>query len=105
MSGPASPAAKPMRDRSLELTPRAVTELQRWLLLLAADDTAPRWSPIEDYGTPDALRAAAHWLVDNGHSHGLDVDLVGVLLALFSIDLREQMTTEIDGRRLPRDAA
>jgi hypothetical protein len=94
-----------MRNRSIELTPEAVRELQRWLLLLAADDTAPRWSPIEDYDTPDALRAAAHWLVDSGHSDGLDFDLVGVLLALLSIDLREQMTAEIEGRRLPRDAA
>jgi hypothetical protein len=94
-----------MRHHSIELTSEAVTELRRWLLLLAADDTAPRWSPIEDYDTPDALRAAAHWLVDNGHGHGLDADLVGVLLALFSIDLRSQMTAEIEGRRLPRDAA
>jgi hypothetical protein len=94
-----------MRNRSLELTPEAVRELRHWLLLLAADDTSPKWSPIEDYGTPDALRAAARWLVDTGHSHGLDVDLVGVLLALFSIDLRSQMAAEIEGRRLPRDAA
>jgi hypothetical protein len=94
-----------MRNRSIELTPEAVTELRRWLLLLAADDTAPRWNPIEDYPTPQALRAAAHWLVDNGHSHGMDVDLVGVLLALFSIDLRSHMTTEIEGRRFPQDAA
>jgi hypothetical protein len=94
-----------MRKRSIELTPEAVTELRRWLLLLAADATAPRWNPIEDYDTPQPLRAAAHWLVDNGHSHGMDVDLVGVLLALFSIDLRSEMTAEIDRRRLPQDAA
>jgi hypothetical protein len=94
-----------MRKRSIELTPEAVTELRRWLLLLAADETAPNWNPIDDYATPDALRAAAHWLVDNGHSDGMDVDLVGVLLALLSIDLRAQMTTEVDRRRLPQDAA
>ena len=105
MSGPSPPAAKPMRKRSIELTPDAVSQLQRWLVLLAGDETAPKWSPIEDYDTPEPLRAAAQWLVDNGHSDGMDVDLVGVMLALLSIDLRSQMTAGIEGLVRPQDAA
>jgi hypothetical protein len=90
MSGP-PPEAGPVREPKIELTPQAIAEVRRWLLLLAADDAAPAWSPVEDYPTPETLRAAARWLVDNGHCRGMDDELVGVLLALFSIDLRWQM--------------
>ena len=94
-----------MRELPFELTLQAVTEVRRWLLLLAADDAAPKWSPVEDYQTPAPLQAAARWLVDNGHSRGLADDLVGVLLALFSLELRSEMGAGIDGLVLPQDAA
>jgi hypothetical protein len=94
-----------MREHRIELTPQAVTEIRHWLLLLAGDPAAPQWSPVEDYRTPDALRAAARWLVDNGHGLGMDHDLVGVLLALFSIDLRWEMEAGIDGLAVPQDAS
>jgi hypothetical protein len=94
-----------VRERNIELTSQAVAEVRRWLLLLAADDGAPEWSPVEDYPTPETLRAAARWLVDNGHSRGLDDDLVGVLLALFAIDLRWEMRPGTEDDVLPQDAA
>ena len=91
--------------RDLELTPHAVAEIRRWILLLAADATAPAWNPVENYSSPDALRAAAAWLVDNGHSDELNQELVGVLLALFSSTLRAEVVDELGGRVVPRDAA
>ena len=94
-----------MHDLDIELTPRAIAEIRRWILLLAADDTAPSWDPVEPYLTPDALRAAAGWLADHGHSQGLDRDLVGVLLAVFSISARAEMDAVLQPRFIPRDAA
>ena len=47
------------------------------------------------------LRAAAQWLVDNGHVRELDHELLCVLLALFSIDL----VSELEAQFVPRDAA
>jgi len=72
----------------VELTPEAVVQIQRWLLLLAADPAAPAWDPAEDYETPLALHAAAEWLTDNGHGGGLEEFLVAVLLAMFTIKVR-----------------
>jgi hypothetical protein len=94
-----------MNDLDIELTPRAIAEIQRWILLLAADDHAPSWDPVEPYLTPDALRAAAEWLADHGHSRGLDRDLVGVLLAVFSVSVRAEMDAVLQPRFIPRDAA
>jgi hypothetical protein len=94
-----------MRKDEFELTPQAVAPIRHWILLLAADNTAPAWNPATDYGTPDTLRAAARWIVDNGHGREMDHMLVGVLLALFSINLRSEMTAELNGRILPKDAA
>ncbi|HEY7621212.1 MAG TPA: hypothetical protein VH834_15650 [Solirubrobacteraceae bacterium] len=88
-------------EADIELSTQAVARIRRWIVLLAADETAPTWSPVEDYSTPETLRAAARWLVDHGHTGALDFDLVGVLLALFSINLR----VEMQGWELPRDAA
>jgi hypothetical protein len=82
-----------------------VARIRCWIALLAADVRAPAWNPVEDYRTPETLRAAARWLVDNGHVPDMDHELVCVLLALFSINLRLEMGEEIDGRFMPRDAA
>jgi hypothetical protein len=89
----------------IELHPHAVARVRHWIVLLAADHTAPTWNPVADYSSPHTLRAAARWLVDNGHTGTLDFDLVGVLLALFSINLRCEMDDEIDGWAIPQDAA
>ena len=94
-----------MNDLDIELTPRAIAEIRRWILLLAADDTAPSWDPVEPYLTPNALRAAAEWLADHCHSRGLDSDLVGVLLAVFSMSARAEMDAVLQPRFIPRDAA
>lgn len=77
-----------MSEILVEITPQAVAQVRRWLLLLASADAAPAWDPAEDYPTPRLLQATARWLVANGHGDGMDIDLVAVLLALFSIDLR-----------------
>jgi hypothetical protein len=82
----------------IELTPQAAAQVRDWLLLLAADDAAPTWRPAESYDSPAPLRAAAHWLVDNGHGGGLDAEVVAVLLALFSIGFRAQLEDETEGR-------
>jgi hypothetical protein len=87
-------------DLDIEPTPQAVARIRHWIVLLAGDPTAPAWNPIEDYATPDTLRAAARWLVDHGHTGPLDFELVGVLLALFSITFRHEMSGWA-----PRDAA
>ena len=93
-----------MREIPVELTPRALAQIRRWLLLLAGDDTAPAWDPGENHDTPESLQAAAEWLVDNGHGGTLDDRLVAVLLALFSINLRWKIETEIEGRFIPQGA-
>jgi plasmid stabilization system protein ParE len=92
-----------MRNAEIDIepTPQAVARIRHWIVLLAADETAPTWNPVEDYRTPATLRAAARWLVDNGHAGTLDFELVGVLLALFSVTLRSEMALW----ELPRDAA
>ena len=91
-----------MREIPVELTPSALAQIRRWLLLLAGDDTAPAWDPAENPDTPDSLQAVAQWLVDNGHGGALDDRLVAVLLALFSINLRWRIETEIEGRFIPQ---
>jgi hypothetical protein len=82
----------------VELTPEAVAQIQRWLVLLAGDITAPAWDPVENYETPESVRAAAQWLVDNGHGCGMDDQLVAVLLVLFSMNLRWKVEAEIEVR-------
>jgi hypothetical protein len=105
MRRPTSEHDRERPEIEIEVTPQAVARIQCWIALLAADQTAPAWSPVEDYRTPDTLRAAAQWLVDNGHVTEMDHELVCVLLALFSINLRSEMGEELDGRLVPRDAA
>jgi len=80
-----------MYEPVVQLTPDAVTEIRHWLLLLAADPAAPAWDPAEDYETPNALHAAAQWLTDNGHGGGLELFLVAILLAMFSISVRSEL--------------
>jgi hypothetical protein len=93
-----------MREIPVELTPQALAQIRRWLLLLAGDDTAPAWDPGENHDAPESLQAAAQWLVDNGHGGAMDDQLVAVLLALFSINLRWKIETEIEGRFIPQGA-
>ena len=93
-----------MREIPVELTPRAWAQIRRWLLLLAGDDTAPAWDPGKNHDTPESLLAAARWLVDNGHGGAMDHQLVAVLLALFSINLRSKIEAEIEGRVIPPGA-
>ena len=93
-----------MREIPVELTPQALAQIRRWLLLLAGDDTAPAWDPGENHDTPESLQAAAQWLVDNGHGGAMDAQLVAVLLALFSINLRGRIEAEIEGRFIPHSA-
>jgi hypothetical protein len=85
----------------IELTSQGCAQVREWLLLLAADPAAPTWRPDETYFTPASLRAAADWLVGNGHGCGLDADVVAVLLASFSIGFQAQLADEVDG---PADA-
>jgi hypothetical protein len=82
----------------IELTPEAAAQVRQWLLLLAADPAAPKWAPAESYDSPAALRAAAGWIVVNGHGAGLNAEFVAVLLALFSVDFRHRLQAELDGR-------
>jgi hypothetical protein len=88
--------ARPDMHELVELTPDAVAEIRHWLLVLAADPSAPAWDPAEDYQAPHALHAAAQWLTDNGHAGGLEVFLVAVLLAMFSIGVRLELDTAGD---------
>ena len=88
----------------VELTPEAVAQIQRWLLLLAGDVTAPAWDPVENYETPESVRAAAQLLVDNGHGCAMDDQLVAVLLVLFGMNLRWKIEAEIEGRPTPPGA-
>ena len=89
----------------IELTPQAAAQVRQWLLLLAADAAAPDWRPAESYDTPESLRAAARWLVDNGHGYAMDAEVVAVLLALFSISFRAQLQAGAEGRSLGERAA
>ncbi len=88
-----------------ELTPRAVAQTRRWATLLATDDTAPPWHPRPGYSTPDSLRAAGQWLVDQGHAPGLRHEMVCILLALYVIDVASQPDGGFGGAFVPRDAA
>jgi hypothetical protein len=93
-----------MREIPVELTPQALSQIRRWLLLLAGDDTAPAWDPGENHDTPESLQTAARWLVDNGHGGAMDDQLVAVLLALFSVNLRRTIEAEIEGRFIAHGA-
>ena len=93
-----------MREIPVELTPQALAQIRRWLLLLAGDDKAPAWDPGENHDTPESLQAAARWLVDNGHGGAMGDQLVAVLLALFSMNLRWRIEAEIEGRFIPHGA-
>jgi hypothetical protein len=88
-----------------QLTPYAAARVRRWMLLLATDETAPRWSPMVGASTPASLRAAAWWLVARGHAAGLDHQMVCILLALAIADDLGEGGEELGGEPLPRDAA
>jgi len=69
------------------LTPQALAQIRRWMMLLATDATAPAWTPVVRCSTPETLRRAARWLVEHGHAPGMNADMVGILLAMFMIDV------------------
>jgi hypothetical protein len=48
--------------------------------------------------TPEALRRAARWVVDNGHAPDLDHEMVCILLALYIAEHSAETF-------VPRDAA
>jgi hypothetical protein len=87
------------------LTPHALAQTRRWATLLATDDSAPAWTPLVGYSTPESLRAAAQWLVDEGHAPGLKHEMVCVLLAIYVVDVASEADGGIGGAFIPRDAA
>jgi hypothetical protein len=87
------------------LTPQALMQTRRWATLLATDDSAPAWTPLVGYSTPDSLRAAAQWLVDEGHAPGLKHEMVCVLLAIYVVDVASEADGGFGGAFIPRDAA
>jgi hypothetical protein len=87
------------------LTPHALAKTRRWATLLATDDGAPAWTPLVGYSTPDSLRAAAQWLVDEGHAPGLKHEMVCVLLAIYVVDVASEADGGFGGAFIPRDAA
>ena len=88
-----------------ELTPRALAQVRRWMMLLATDDTAPAWTPVIQHSTPETLRRAARWLVERGHAPGMSHDMVGILLALFMVDVALEIDDDGEAELLPQDAA
>jgi hypothetical protein len=88
-----------------ELTPHALAQTRRWATLLATDDTAPVWHPFVGYSTPESLRAAAQWLIDEGHAPGLRHEMVCVLLAMYVVDVGSEADGGFGGAFIPRDAA
>lgn len=88
-----------------ELTPLALEQTRRWATLLRTDATAPVWHPFVGYSTPDSLRAAAQWLIDEGHAPGLNHEMVCILLAIYVIDVASATDSEFGGAFVPRDAA
>ena len=89
------------------LTPQALAQTRRWVTLLATDDSAPAWSPFIGSSTPESLRAAAQWLVDGGHTPGLQHEMVCVLLALYVVDVAPETDAygDVGGAFIPQDAA
>jgi hypothetical protein len=87
------------------LTPQAVAQTRRWVMLLATHSGAPAWSPFVLYATPQPLRDAARWLVDEGHAPGLQHEMVCVLLAIFAVEAMSEMEREGGGAFIPQDAA
>jgi hypothetical protein len=85
------------------LTAHAEAQTRRWVALLATDDSAPAWFPYVGYSTPESLRAAAQWLVDEGHAPGLQHEMVCILLAMFVIDVASD--GDVGGEFIPQDAA
>jgi hypothetical protein len=107
---PSSPARTPRTIKSeaeiaTELTPLARTQVRHWIMLLAADDTAPAWNPFVRYSTPATLRSAACWLVDNGHASEMTDEMVCILLALFIGDLSVDTQDAVEAGFIPQDAA
>ena len=87
------------------LTPPALAQTRRWTTLLATDDSAPAWTPLVGSSTPDSLRAAAQWLIDEGHAPGLKHEMVCVLLAIYVVDVASEADGGFGGAFIPRDAA
>lgn len=86
------------------MTPQALAQLRRWMMLLTTDATAPPWTPIVRHSTPETLRRAARWLVEHGHAPGMTADMVGVLLAIFMIDVPQEGVGST-AMFVPQDAA
>ena len=82
-----------------------MARLRRWMMLLAGDETAPAWNPTLTFSTPESLRGAAWWLVENGHAAELDHEMVCILLALYIVDHPGEAEDELGGELIPRDAA
>jgi hypothetical protein len=57
------------------------------------------------HSTPASLRAAAQWLVDEGHAPGLNHEMVCILLAIYVIDVASEADGAFGGALIPRDAA
>lgn len=87
------------------LTPQAMAQTRRWVMLLATDSGAPAWSPFVRYGTPQPLREAARWLVDEGYAPGLQHEMVCILLAIFAVEAMSEMDRGVGGAFIPKDAA
>jgi hypothetical protein len=88
-----------------ELTPHALAQTRRWATLLATDPTAPAWRPFVGHSTPSSLRAAALWLIDQGHAPGLTHEMVCILLAIYVVDVASGEEGGFGGALHPRDAA
>ena len=86
------------------MTPQALAQIRRWMTLLATDVTAPAWTPVVRCSTPETLRRAARWLVEHGHAPGMNADMVGILLAMFMIDVPAE-ALDAAAVFFPQDAA
>src|SRR3954451_10885958 len=104
MLGP-QPHPEPDRGPMTELPPRALAQTRRWATLLAADHSAPVWHPFVGYSTPESLRAAAQWLIDEGQAPGVRDEIFCVLLAIYFFDFASEASGRLCGPLIPRDAA
>ena len=71
-----------------ELTPHALAQTAA-LGDACSPPTTPPPPGIPSWATarPSSLRAAAQWLVDEGHAPGLKHEMVCILLAMYVIDV------------------
>lgn len=74
------------------------------MMLLTTDATAPAWTPVVRHSTPETLRRAARWLVEHGHAPGMTADMVGILLAIYMVDVPLE-GLDSSAMFVPQDAA